>query len=140
MADQVVIRPFAHTDQSSVAKLWKVSFPDDPPWNEAADVIARKLLIQRELFFVATISNQVVGTVLAGYDGVRGWVHKLAVDPAHQRKGIARLLMKSAELGLASKGCPKVNLQVRASNAAVVDFYEAAGYSTEDRISMGKRL
>lgn len=136
----IIVRSFEETDQDTVTALWAMLFPDDPPWNEPASVIAKKLLVQRELFFVATISDDVVGTVMAGFDGVRGWIHKLAVHPAHQRKGIARLLMEAAESGLASKGCPKVNLQVRAANAEVLDFYKAAGYTVEDRISMGKRI
>jgi ribosomal protein S18 acetylase RimI-like enzyme len=129
MNDQVVIRSFEPSDQASVVDLWTVAFPDDPPWNEPADVVERKLLVQRELFLVATVSGQVVGTVLAGFDGVRGWIHKLAVSRTHQRTGIASRLMEEAESGLAVKGCPKVNLQVRSTNAGVVAFYEAAGYS-----------
>jgi ribosomal protein S18 acetylase RimI-like enzyme len=80
------------------------------------------------------------GTVIAGFDGVRGWVHKLAVHPNHQRQGIATRLMEAAERGLAALGCSKLNPQVRASNAGVVDFYLRAGYVVEDRISMSKRL
>jgi len=134
------IRPFQPRDEALVIDLWKSIFPDDPPWNEPADVIARKLAIQSDLFLVAIVEGKLVGTVLAGFDGVRGWIHKLAVDPEFQHQGIALQLMRFAESSLASVGCPKVNLQVRASNSAVVDFYRNAGYSIEDRISMGKRL
>jgi len=81
-----------------------------------------------------------VAAVLAGFDGVRGWVHHLAVRPSHRRQGIARALMVAVEEGLAKLGCPKVNLQVRATNATVMSFYLALGYSVEERASLGKRL
>jgi ribosomal protein S18 acetylase RimI-like enzyme len=80
------------------------------------------------------------GTVLAGFDGVRGWVHHLAVHASYRRQGLARSLMTAAEKGLAALGCPKVNLQVRATNSAVVGFYRSLGYVVEDRTSLGKRL
>jgi ribosomal protein S18 acetylase RimI-like enzyme len=140
MTEQMVIRPFELQDEPAVIELWQRVFPDDPPWNKPIDVIRRKLLVQNELFFVCVVEGRLAGTVLAGFDGVRGWVHKLAVFPEFQRHGIASRLMNAAEEALRSMGCPKVNLQVRSSNAAVVNFYERAGYSIEDRISMGKHL
>ena len=120
--------------------LWNLVFPDDPPWNSPPEVIRRKLSVQRELFLVCLSDKALVGTVLAGFDGVRGWVHKLAVHPDYQRQGIATRLMAAAEQALTALGCPKLNIQVRASNAGVVDFYRRAGYVVEERISMSKRL
>lgn len=134
------IRPYRDSDEAAVVTLWQQVFPDDPPWNDPTDVIARKRSVQSELFLVAIADDQLVGTVLAGFDGVRGWVHKLAVAPEYRRRGLARQLMAAAEQGLTALGCPKVNLQVRATNTAVVDYYLRAGYAIEDRISMGKRL
>ena len=136
----ISIRPYDARDEESVIDLWEVCFPDDPPWNEPRDVIQRKMTVQPELFFVALIDQQVVGTVLAGFDGFRGWVNKVATHPSQQRKGIASRLMQAAEKALADLGCPKLNLQVRADNDAVVAFYRKAGYVVEDRVSMGKRL
>ena len=81
-----------------------------------------------------------VGTAPAGYDGHRGWMHLAAADPAHRRRGIGRALMREAERCLAAVGCPKINLQVRASNEGAVAFYRGLGYVVEDRIRMGKRL
>ncbi len=135
-----VIRSFKPADQHDVIALWNAIFTDDPPHNEPSLVIARKLTTQPDLFLVAIDENRVVGTVLAGYDGVRGWIHHLAVDTNCQRRGIGRDLMAAAELRLAARGCPKVNLQVRAGNAAVTKFYQALGYGIEERISLGKLL
>jgi len=98
------------------------------------------LAVQPVLFLVGEWRGQVVATVLAGYDGHRGWVHLVAVDPRCRRRGFGTAVMAEAERRLAGLGCPKVNLQVRASNEAVVAFYQRLGYAVEPRVSMGKRL
>ncbi|MEM6709763.1 MAG: GNAT family acetyltransferase [Pseudomonadota bacterium] len=134
------IRPFREADRPEVIRLWEAVFPDDPPWNNASQVIDTKLSCQPELFFVVELQGSVVGTVVAGFDGVRGWVHKLAVDPAHRGAGYGLALMKAAEAGLAEQGCPKLNLQVRSSNEQVIALYRRAGYEIEERVSMGKNL
>ena len=86
------------------------------------------------------VEGAVVGTALAGDDGHRGWVHLLAVAPAHRRRGIGSALMRCVEAELAGRGCPKLNLQVRAGDPGAVRFYERIGFAVEDRVSMGKRL
>jgi len=136
----VEIRPFAERDRAQVIALWTEVFAGDPPWNEPSAMIDRKLRVQRELFLVAVAAGEVAGTVLAGFDGVRGWIHHLAVLPAHRRRGAATQLVQAAERGLANLGCPKINLQVRAGNAGAIAFYRALGYQVEDRASLGKRL
>ena len=80
------------------------------------------------------------GAVIAGFDGVRGWIYHLAVAPAHRRRGIATRLMRGAEAALRARGCSKINLQVRATNESVVAFYRALGYQIEERLSMGRAL
>jgi ribosomal protein S18 acetylase RimI-like enzyme len=137
---EFTIRPYAAPDREAVVALWRLVFTDDRPWNEPSDVIARKRSVQADLFLVGVLGEQVAGTVLAGFDGVRGWVHHLAVLPELQRKGFASLLMDRAEEGLIELGCPKLNLQVRGSNAEVIAFYESRGHSVEDVISLGKPL
>lgn len=134
------IRPFIEKDEQAVAALWRRVFPDSPPWNVPEEDIRRKLSVQRDLFLVAMRGSELVGTAMAGYDGHRGWVYYLAVSPEHRRQGVGRALMKRVEESLAEMSCPKLNLQVRASNAQAVSFYRHLGYDVEDRISMGKRL
>ena len=140
MAADITIRPYQSNDYQEVVALWNEAFPDDPSWNEPSAVIRRKLNVQPELFLVAIASNRVVAAVVAGYDGVRGWVHHLAVQPSYRRRGIGRELMHAVENGLVKIGCPKLNLQVRSTNNSVVSFYRALGYSIEERTSLGKRL
>jgi ribosomal protein S18 acetylase RimI-like enzyme len=136
----VTVRAFGEADEPEVVALWRAAFPDDPPRNEPAAVIRRKLTVQRELFLVAECEGRIVAAVVAGFDGHRGWISHLAVAPAHRRHGIGRALVAEVERRLGALGCPKVNLQVRSTNAGVVAFYERLGYAVEERISMGKPL
>jgi ribosomal protein S18 acetylase RimI-like enzyme len=134
------IRPYHEDDQDAVIKLWKKVFPDAPPHNNPARDIKTKREVQPELFLVALLEDDLIGTVMAGFDGHRGWVYYLGVDPDYQRQGIGTALMKNVESKLLGMGCPKLNLQIRIDNAEVQTFYESLGYSTEDRLSMGKKF
>ena len=140
MTPQLEITPFRESDRAGVIELWAAVFPGDPAHNQSTDMIDRKLRVQPELFLVARDADVVVGTVMAGYDGVRGWIHRLAVRESSQRLGVGKALLRAAEAGLARMGCPKVNLQIRVANASVVAFYRSAGYEVDDNVSMGKRL
>jgi ribosomal protein S18 acetylase RimI-like enzyme len=138
----------SHLD--GVRALWHEAFPDDPPWNAAEIAIPAKLKIQPELFLVAidqdlvdqdlVHQDLVVGSIMAGYDGHRGWLYVAAVLQSHQRQGIGTALVREAEKLLSAMGCTKINLQVRSSNTAVARFYNSLGFEIEDRVSMGKRL
>lgn len=136
----LTVRPFRDEDHDALVRLWATVFADDPPHNAPAGLIARKRGVQPELLLVAVADDGLVGAIMAGFDGVRGWLHHLAVEPGARRRGIGAALVHAAEAGLARLGCPKVNLQVRATNAGVVAFYRRLGYAAEERLSMGKRL
>jgi ribosomal protein S18 acetylase RimI-like enzyme len=110
------------------------------PQNDPKKDIVRKLRVNPEWFLVAESAGRIVGAVMAGYEGHRGWINYLAVDPARQRGGLGRALMAEAERVLRAAGCPKINLQVRPDNRAAVAFYERLGFSVEGAISLGKRL
>ena len=133
------IRPYQEGDEAAVASLWREVFPGSPAWNHPETDIERKLSVQRELFFVAVIESKPIGTAMAGFDGHRGWVYYV-VHPCHRGHGIGRALMDRVERELGRIGCPKLNLQVRASNREAISFYEELGYQMEERVSMAKRL
>ena len=133
------IRPYQPQDQQQVINLWK-RCGLVVPWNDPAEDIRRKTEDSPELFLVGRLHDTVAGTVMAGFDGHRGWINYLAVDPAQQRSGYGRVLMAAAEDALKTTCCPKINLQVRSSNTAVVRFYEAIGYKIDDVVGLGKRL
>jgi ribosomal protein S18 acetylase RimI-like enzyme len=134
------VRPYQDGDEAAVIALWAEVLPDSAPHNDPATSLRKKLAVDRDLLFVAAAGAVVVGTAMGGYDGHRGWVYSVAVSPGHRRAGIGTALLRRLEQALAERGCLKVNLQVRASNAGVVAFYETLGYTIEERVSMGKRL
>ncbi|MXX74114.1 MAG: GNAT family acetyltransferase [Holophagales bacterium] len=133
------IRPYREADEDAVVALWH-ECDLVRPWNDPIKDIGRKLRIQRDLFLVGLLDGRLVATVMAGYEGHRGWVNYLAVAPDSRRAGVGRLLMDEAEARLREMGCPKINLQVRRSNAEAARFYRSIGYAEDDVLSMGKRL
>ncbi len=133
------IRPFQIRDEELVVQLW-IDCGLVVPWNDPHRDIQRKLQVQPEMFLVAFSEDQIIGTVMAGYDGHRGWINFLAVHPRHQRTGVAARLMGDAEALLRAAGCPKINLQVRSTNAGVIEFYKRMGFTVDDVVSLGKRL
>lgn len=134
------IRPYRETDEEAVIALWNESLSVESPHNDPATAIRKKLAVQRDLFLVAEVEGAVAGTAMGGYDGHRGWVYTVAVKPPYRRRGIASALIRRLEAALLELGCLKVNLQVHASNAGVIAFYQKLGYDVEKRVSMGKRL
>ena len=110
------------------------------PWNDPNKDIRRKLSVQGEMFLVGLLGSELVATVMAGYEGHRGWINYLAVAIGCQGRGFGRRMMDEAEARLRELGCPKINLQVRSSNADVIQFYKALWYSVDEVVSMGKRL
>ena len=133
------IRPFKPEDESAVVALWE-ECRLTRPWNDAHKDIARKLAVQAELFLVSVDGDRVVGTVMAGYEGHRGWVNYLAVAPQYRGRGLGRAMMQHVEKALTQRGCPKLNLQVRKSNREAIAFYRHLGYVEDESVSLGKRL
>jgi ribosomal protein S18 acetylase RimI-like enzyme len=134
-----VIRPFTLEDSDAVVAIWEACGLT-VPWNDPHKDIARKMQVNPELFLVAELNCRLAGTVMGGYEGHRGWINYLAVHPDCQGHGVGRSLMEAIEAKLLALGCPKINLQVRKSNTAVIQFYGHLGYHIDDVISLGKRL
>ncbi len=133
------IRSFASADAPAVVALWR-ECDLTRPWNDPHKDIERKTALGDDLFLVGLEGDGIVATVMAGYEGHRGWINYLAVADRYRRRGFARELMDEAERRLVARGCPKINLQIRTTNHAAVSFYERLGYRFDEVISMGKRL
>jgi ribosomal protein S18 acetylase RimI-like enzyme len=133
------IRPFKPEDEGAVVALWE-ECRLTRPWNDPHKDIARKLAVQPELFLVGVLKDNIVASVMAGYEGHRGWVNYLAVAPAFRGRGFGRAMMQHVEGALTERGCPKLNLQVRKSNAEAIAFYRHLGYVEDESVSLGKRL
>ena len=133
------IREFIEKDTKAVIALWvrcRLVVPSNNPQKD----IERKLEVDSDLFLVGTLENKIVATVMGGYDGHRGWINYLAVDPDYRNNGYGRLIMEEVEQRIRAKGCSKINLQVRTTNKAVIEFYQSLGYSDDRVIGLGKRL
>ncbi len=135
----LAIRPFHPADEAAVIGLWTVCGLTRP-WNDPRKDVARKLTVQSDLFLVGVVGDEIVGTLMGGYDGHRGWINYLAVAPAHQRRGYAAALMRAVERKLLEMGCPKINLMIRSGNEAVQAFYAGLGFQQDAVVSLGKRL
>lgn len=134
---------FPYNDAShraQVIALWQVAFGYEDAHNAPALVIDKKLAVDDDLFFVALAEGVVAGTVMAGYDGHRGWLYSVAVHPDHRKSGVGGALVRHAETALVARGCLKINLQIRGGNERVAAFYESLGYVVEPRVSMGKKV
>ncbi|MEM9500642.1 MAG: GNAT family acetyltransferase [Pseudomonadota bacterium] len=135
------IAPYQAKHFEGVDRLWRTVFPDDPARNQAHNAIPAKLELNDGLFWVAlTGDNAVIGTIMAGWDGHRGWLYAVAVDPTCRRSGRGRMLVDHALKELSRRGCNKVNLQIRKGNEEVAAFYRTLGFAIEQRTSMGKEL
>jgi ribosomal protein S18 acetylase RimI-like enzyme len=135
----VEMRPYVASDDAAVVRLWS-DCGLVRSWNDPHKDIQRKLSVQPELFLVGVLDGRIVATVMAGFDGHRGWVNYLAVAEKHRRRGLGRKLMRRVETDLEAMGCPKLNVQIRSSSAAVMAFYEKLGYARDQTICLGKRL
>jgi ribosomal protein S18 acetylase RimI-like enzyme len=133
------IRVFQPDDEEAVIRLWR-QCDLLRPWNNPEKDIHRKMAVRPDLFLVGEIEGKIIASVMAGYEGHRGWMNYLAVAPEFQRRGLARTLVAEVEELLREAGCPKINLQVRTSNQAVIEFYRKLGYAIDEVVSMGKRL
>ncbi|MGH7096730.1 MAG: GNAT family acetyltransferase [Stellaceae bacterium] len=133
------IRPYREPDRDAVFALWEVCGLTRP-WNPpAADIAFLRASGHGELL-VATEGERLLGTVMVGHDGHRGWVYYMAVDPARQRQGFGTRLLRAAEAWAAACGVRKLELMIRESNAAAATFYARCGYGTEPVTVMSRWL
>ena len=135
----LLIRPLKEGDEEALVSLWNMC-KLTVPWNNPYKDIARKLKVQPELFLVGYLEDKLIASVMAGYDGHRGWINYFAVHPDFRAMGYGKQLMDNVENGLRELGCPKINLHIREENDKVFSYYQKLGFVEEKRINMGKRL
>ena len=137
----IVAYQASHFD--GIRLLWRQAFPSNAPKDAAELSFPANLSMQPDLFLVAIDRDIVVGSavasIIAGYDGHRGWLYAVAVLQSHQRQGIATALVREAENRLIALGCKKINLHVRTSDTPVIKFYQSLGYEVEENVTMDKR-
>ena len=133
------IRNFTESDRLATIELWEAC-ELTRSWNNPNKDIDRKLNFQSDLFFVGEVDSKLIASAMAGYDGHRGSVFYLAVHPNHQGHGLGRQLMNHLETTLIKLGCPKLNIVIRSTNTSVLRFYNTLEYTSDDVVSLGKRL
>lgn len=135
----MIIRAFKEGDTESIVSLWE-QCSLTVPWNDPRKDIKRKLDVQPDLFIVGEKNGSIIGSVMAGYDGHRGWLYYLAVHPDWQQQKFGTMLVKEAESRLEKCGCAKINLMVRTGNKKVFTFYTTLGYEVDEVVGLGKRI
>ena len=135
------IRAFRAGDEEDVVALWKVCGLVRPWNNPRRDIDSARSGRSSEIFVAVTGdgAERIVGSVMAGYDGHRGWVYYVAAHPEHRSRGLGGQLMRHAEAWLEGLGAPKVMLMIREENEGVRRFYEGLGYEVERRTVMSRR-
>jgi len=139
MKKEIAIRNFHPADQGEVINLWNLCGLIVPSNNPKKD-IELKIKFQPELFFVAESEGKVIGTVMTGYDGHRGWLNYLGVHPENRGTGCGRMLVEFSIKKLNELDCPKINIQVRNSNSEVKEFYKKLGFHEHEVASMQLKL
>ena len=139
MNDLFLIKSYKDDHLKMLIDLWK-KCGLVVPWNDPTKDIFRKIKKDHEGILLGWMENKLVASVMAGYEGHRGWINYLAIDPDFRRQGFGQSILKKAEAFLLNLECPKINLQIRVSNQQVIEFYEKQGYIRDEVISMGKRL
>ena len=133
------IAPATAADRAAVVALWQTAGLTRP-WNDPAADYDLALANPTSVVLLASDGAELAGSVMAGFDGHRGWVYYLAADPDRRKGGIGRALMQAAEQWLRDLGCPRVRLMVRADNLAARGFYQAIGYADQDVVTLGRTL
>ncbi len=135
----MIVKPYSSQNMDDVIDLWnRCNLLRS--WNDPKKDIKRKIKVNPELFLLGFIDNRLIATVVGGYDGHRGWINYLAVDPAYKQRGFGKQIMEAVEEKIGALGCPKINIQVRADNKDTLKFYESIGYKIDKVVSIGKRL
>lgn len=135
----VSLRAALAGDREAVVALWEAAGLTRP-WNDPRADFDLALATATSAVLLAEQEGVIIGSVMVGFDGHRGWVYYLAAAPESRLQGIGRRLMRAAEDWLSAIGSPKIQLMVRGDNQAARGFYDALGYEVQDVVTIGKRL
>ena len=133
------IEPATPADRNAVIALWRLAGLTRP-WNDPATDFDLALTNPTSTVLLARDEKELLGSVMVGFDGHRGWVYYLAASPDRLKRGIGRRLMEAAEAWLRERYCPRIRLMVRDDNLAARGFYRAIGYEDQQVVTMGRTL
>jgi len=137
---EITVRPATADDEGAVAALWQaaglvVSY-NDP----TSDFRFARAKSNSDVLVGVDGAGTIVGSVMVGHDGHRGWLYYVAADPERRGQGIGRTMTRAAEVWLTERKIVKAMLMVRETNTQVADFYRRDGYETIPRLVMQKWL
>jgi ribosomal protein S18 acetylase RimI-like enzyme len=138
-ASHLSFAPITDEDVAKIVGLWE-RCGLTRPWNDPAADIALARRSPDATVLVGRVAGEIVGSVMVGHDGHRGWVYYVSVDPDHRGSGHGRAIMTAAEDWLRAHGVPKLQLLVRRANAKVRAFYETLDYAEQETVVFGKWL
>ena len=134
------IRSAVSEDEATIVDLWRacglVATYNDPDADFRFAIAGRN----SSVLIAENVEGRIIGSVMVGHDGHRGWLYYVACAPAERGQGIGRAIVAAGEQWLRERGVPKVQLMVRETNTAVVNFYERLGYEDMPRVLMSKWL
>ncbi len=137
---RLTIRNATAEDEPRVAALWRASNLVASYNDPSKDFHFAHAKANSDVLVGVDEENIIVGSVMVGHDGHRGWIYYVASDPERRNQGIGRAMVEAAEQWLKAKGVVKVMLLVRETNTQVVDFYERLGFEAIPRVIMQKWL
>ena len=126
-------RPAVAGDVEAVLALWAVAAEnEDRPADTRAD-IERLLARDPAALLLAVDGGEVVASVIAGFDGWRCHLYRLAVHPAHRRRGVGAALVARAEARFAALGGARADAMVLQANESAHRLWRSAGYAPQPR-------
>jgi len=135
-----MIRKYRESDYQALKEIW-LTLGWSISTSDTKEEIQKLVEKNPEISLVYEIEGKVIGGVFGGYDGRRGLVHKLCINPKHQGKGYGKALMMALELIMKELGVVKMSFWVKKDNLNVVEFYEKYGFEKRnDIVTMSKTL
>ena len=123
------IAPLSLDDHDAVLELWRrARLTDHTNLRDSRASFARQLRRNKGLYLGAFDGDRLVGTVLGTHDTRKGWINRLAVDPAYQRRGVATRLLRACEKALARKGMKVFSAFVNDGNDPSMNLFRRSGY------------
>jgi ribosomal protein S18 acetylase RimI-like enzyme len=132
---KILIRTFEISDYEQVINLWQLSrLPLKLKGRDSRAQLEQQIKFDQVIFLVAEKEGKVIGTVLATHDGRKGWINRLAVEPAYRRQGLGKQLVKRAEEELEKKGLPMFAALIEENNLASINLFGELGYELHPEI------
>jgi len=125
MPSEVLIRRVREGEVAAVLQMWQAAGVTPPSASDSIEGLARLIREPAALLLVAAIDDQIVGSVIGGWDGWRGNIYRLAVTPEHRRKGIARQLVAEISAELFAKGATRLSALVEHEHQWAMDFWDS---------------